>query len=120
MDAETTTELAVERTRLALERTLMGWIRTSVSLVTFGFALDKLLLVEGAQRAPVLVHGRTIYSIAMIVVGVLALIVGVAQQRAGLRALRRHSREMPRSFGLHVAAACALLAALAMISVLAS
>ncbi|MDR3557688.1 MAG: DUF202 domain-containing protein [Syntrophobacteraceae bacterium] len=34
-------QLALERTILAHERTLMGWVRTSTSLITFGFTLYK-------------------------------------------------------------------------------
>ena len=33
---DASTHLAVLRTRLALERTMMGWIRTSTSLIAFG------------------------------------------------------------------------------------
>jgi putative membrane protein len=43
-------ELAAERTELALERTHLAWIRTVVTLLTSGFAIDKLLEVIHAQR----------------------------------------------------------------------
>ncbi|MGB0437426.1 MAG: DUF202 domain-containing protein, partial [Mycobacterium sp.] len=36
---DTSTRLAVDRTRLAAERTLMAWIRTSTSLIAFGFTI---------------------------------------------------------------------------------
>ena len=35
-------KLAMERTHLSYERTLMAWIRTSLSMITFGFTLGKL------------------------------------------------------------------------------
>ena len=35
------TVLAIERTRLAHERTLMAWVRTSTSLISFGFSIYK-------------------------------------------------------------------------------
>ncbi len=36
-----TEELAGDRNRLASERTLMGWIRTSLAMIGFGFGLAK-------------------------------------------------------------------------------
>ena len=39
--AQTRTDLARERTRAAQERTLMAWIRTSLSMVSFGFGIDR-------------------------------------------------------------------------------
>jgi putative membrane protein len=41
--ADIRTELAVERTVLAAGRTLMGWIRTALSLISFGFTIHKIL-----------------------------------------------------------------------------
>lgn len=34
-------ELALDRTRLASERNLMAWIRTSLSMISFGFGLEQ-------------------------------------------------------------------------------
>lgn len=39
--AEIRTELARERTRAAQERTMMAWTRTSLSLISFGFGIDR-------------------------------------------------------------------------------
>jgi putative membrane protein len=36
-------KMASERTLLAYERTLLAWLRTATSLMTFGFAIYKLL-----------------------------------------------------------------------------
>ena len=38
-----TDELAKQRNRDAAERTLMAWIRTCLSLISFGFGLDKIV-----------------------------------------------------------------------------
>ena len=47
--------LAIDRTRFAAERSLMAWIRTSLSLIAFGFTLYKFLQAMHAQStAPVL------------------------------------------------------------------
>ena len=33
--------LAIERTRMAADRTLMGWTRTALSMIGFGFTIFK-------------------------------------------------------------------------------
>ena len=45
--------LAVQRTRMASERTLMGWVRTAISMISFGFTITKALqyaVEEGALK----------------------------------------------------------------------
>lgn len=41
--------LAYDRTRIASERTLMAWVRTAVSLISFGFSIPKFF--DALQRA---------------------------------------------------------------------
>jgi putative membrane protein len=43
-------KMASERTLLAYERTLLAWLRTATSLMTFGFAIYKLL--QEKKNAP--------------------------------------------------------------------
>ncbi len=48
-------ELAKERSRQASDRTLMAWVRTSLSLIGFGFAIASfrdILLEGGLVGAP--------------------------------------------------------------------
>ena len=52
---DTVTELAIMRTRLAADRTLMAWIRTSFSMITFGFgvlALVGIVFQTGPLETP--------------------------------------------------------------------
>jgi len=42
-------KMASERTLLAYERTLLAWLRTATSLMTFGFAIYKLLQERANQ-----------------------------------------------------------------------
>jgi putative membrane protein len=37
------TDLAVKRTAMAASRTMMAWVRTGTSLISFGFAIHKIL-----------------------------------------------------------------------------
>jgi putative membrane protein len=72
------------RTRLALERTIMAWMRTSVSLIGFGFTivqffqrLDSMEGVAPALRPQAPRH----LGLAMIACGVLGLLVSAWQYR---------------------------------------
>src|SRR4030095_4895232 len=52
MGVDSSQSLAVQRTFLAHERTLMAWVRTSASLISFGFTIYKFFayLVETEGR----------------------------------------------------------------------
>jgi putative membrane protein len=41
--------LALDRTRMAAERTLMAWVRTALSMISFGFTIYKFLQVIQEQ-----------------------------------------------------------------------
>ena len=42
-------ELARERNRAAADRTLLAWIRTALSLIGFGFGIDRIVNVVNAN-----------------------------------------------------------------------
>jgi putative membrane protein len=42
------TDLAVQRTAMAASRTMMAWVRTGTSLISFGFAIHKILQTASA------------------------------------------------------------------------
>jgi putative membrane protein len=84
------TELALDRTFLAHERTLMAWIRTSTSLISFGFSIYKFFqyLVEtGVAARPGRLLGPREFAIGMISVGVVALGLAVIEHRRDYRLL---------------------------------
>ena len=72
------------RTRLALDRTLMAWVRTSVSLIGFGFTIvqffQHLQGMEGFAPATRPQAPREL-GLALIGAGVLALIIALWQYR---------------------------------------
>ena len=47
--AQERTDLALERTLMAADRSLMAWVRTSLSMISFGFTIYKLL--ESLQQS---------------------------------------------------------------------
>lgn len=61
------------REHLANERTLLAWVRTGVSLISFGLVIERI----GAQVGPVGTSG--LFGVALAVLGCLALIMGTIQ-----------------------------------------
>ena len=78
------------RTRLAVERTLMAYLRTSVSLIGFGFAIvqffDRLEQMPGASTARFPEAARDL-GLAMIFCGVMAAIISLYEYRWMIRYL---------------------------------
>jgi putative membrane protein len=85
------THFAWVRTRLGLERTFMAWIRTSISLIGFGFTITQFFqhLRDASENAarPIAINAPRDLGLTLIVAGVLGLIAGTVQYRAGLRYL---------------------------------
>jgi putative membrane protein len=85
-----TNELARQRNRDAAERTLMAWVRTSLSLISFGFGLDKIVgAIDRVSGTPGPRSGVVAVAVAFIFTGILSLAVATQQN---LRELRRLSR----------------------------
>jgi putative membrane protein len=80
------------RTRLNLENTMMAWLRTSVSLIGFGFAivqfLDRLRQSDSSTGYP---RAPEILGTALIFCGVLALLISIWQYRWMIRYLQSGS-----------------------------
>jgi len=76
-------ELAKERSRQASDRTLMAWVRTSLSLIGFGFGIASFrdVLVEaGLVRRPMgNFHITLIFGLSFIGLGVLGLLAATIQ-----------------------------------------
>lgn len=77
--------LAAHRTRMASERTLMAWIRTSISMITFGFTIAKF--AQAAEQGGFL-KGTSIHASAPVRLGY-TLVIGATLALAG--ALIQHA-----------------------------
>jgi uncharacterized membrane protein YidH (DUF202 family) len=87
-----TTELARERNREAADRTLMAWVRTSLSLITFGFGIDRLFNYLESTQADVRfdpLRATRIVGGALIALGVLGLTAAIIQHWRILQRLKR-------------------------------
>ena len=108
----TANELARERNRAAADRTLMAWIRTSLSLIGFGFGIGKIAEtlektrgIAGADPY----HTAQIFGEAFIGLGVFGLIAAIVQYRRILKQIERGEFVYTEPFPLAMVTAIILL-----------
>lgn len=85
------TDMAATRTLMAADRTLMAWLRTSLSLNSFGFTIYKVLqgFVQGGITLP---HGDTprVVGLFMTGMGTFAMVMGTIEYAQALRDLHAY------------------------------
>jgi putative membrane protein len=89
---DVTTNLAMDRNYMAAERTLMAWIRTALSMISFGFTIGKLgQVVRTIEVKSLLGHTRMmgVESIAyfLVILGTVALLMATIQHRVSMSQL---------------------------------
>jgi putative membrane protein len=85
-------ELAKERNRAAAERTMMAWIRTCLSLISFGFGLDKIIGAINRSRFGGSDHASLsvrLVAIGFVLIGILAMAAATRQHLRTLKLIRR-------------------------------
>jgi putative membrane protein len=115
------TLLAMKRNLLAGERTLMAWIRTSISMIGFGFTLaklfqalaDKNILIKGPAGRTWSAEG---VGMTLIALGSFALVFAIIDYRRELKLLRAAGLESRFSLPLAVASVLAILGFMALLS----
>ena len=101
----------IDNLRLAYERTALAWVRTALSLIGFGFTIDKLF--ESLPRSAEARHMQPqTVGITMIAFGLCALVLFLIQ----LRQFRKDHPQVPRSNAGFLAALIAILGVMALIS----
>ena len=117
------TQLALQRSFLAAERTLMAWIRTSISMIGFGFTLAKLF--QSLAASNVVIRGPTgnvwtAEGVGMLLIslGTFALVVAVFDHHRELKQLRAVGLEARLSLTMAVASVLAILGVMALLSLL--
>lgn len=109
-------ELALERTRLAHERTMMAWIRTSASMISFGFGIYKFF--DYFQKDQPIHQGFVTprrFAIILIGLGLFVLAGAAVQNWSDLRRLRKHGHVSFSLAGM-VGSLMAILGLLALIT----
>jgi putative membrane protein len=114
-------ELAKVRSELALDRTLLAWIRTSLSLMAFGFGLAKYinaLVAKGALPAEIIPNSPKYFGLAMILLAVLGLIGAIFDHFRCVKEMKTDVTVSKYSSALVVALAVASVGALMILNIL--
>src|ERR1044072_1317965 len=86
--AKERTDLATLRTRLGSERTLMAGIRTSLSLIGFGFTIYKIfesVLHTMGPAGPIRVNAPRRLGLSLVSLGIFILVATAWQRRGFLK-----------------------------------
>jgi putative membrane protein len=119
-----TDELARERNREAADRTLLAWIRTSLAMISLGFAIERVgqvaHVMDGRLAAFSTLKTR-VFGAALIALGIAATLVGMWEHRHVLAAIKnvdyRYADRPAVARWMGLGLVCVGLAALAVILV---
>ena len=113
--------LAIERTRMAADRTLMGWIRTALSMIGFGFTIFKFLeSIQSKEWATQTMRQHSPRAVGLILVslGVFSLVIACLQHWKYIKKLQSDQPYRPWDLGLVVAALIGLLGLAIIVSII--
>ena len=121
--AEIRNELAKMRNRDAADRTLMAWIRTRLSLIGFGFGIDKIVDAMARSQigqSPNLMTNVRIFGLSFIGIGVFSLLVASILHRREVKSIDRkdYRYRAPFPLALLVAVLVALIGLFTFFSIL--
>jgi putative membrane protein len=122
------TDLAVKRTAMAASRTMMAWIRTGTSLISFGFAIHKILQAAAETAATSTMsrlreHSARRLGLMLIFLGTASIVMGTFEYFSTARqlnAMSGHEQRVKWNLSLVIGALVALLGLFLFITILAN
>jgi putative membrane protein len=106
-------DAGLESLRLGYERTALAWVRTALSLIGFGFTIDKLFEAQRRETGTRHIEPQVI-GITMIAFGLITLVLFVIE----LRRFHKEYPQMPHSIAGFLAALIGVLGITALIFVI--
>src|SRR5262245_40155052 len=93
--------MSFQRTRMSADRTLMSVMRTSISLIGFGFTIAQFF--QKLYQANVLKSSRAPqqFGVALVLLGIAMLAVGIGYHLAFMIGLRKQRTELKSSGLVH-------------------
>jgi putative membrane protein len=116
------TLLTLDRNCMAAERTLMAWIRTSLSLISFGFTVGKFFDYLAAEKGRpmrgfvVRMLGPDGIGMALVALGTFALLFALIDHRGTIKRLQGEGLEKRRTPTIFVATILCFLGISAILS----
>ncbi len=113
-DLKLTDILALDRNKLAAERTLMAWVRTALSMISFGFTIYKFLQVIDEQSGVPVLRPNAPRNVGLVLTGLGTFVVVAAsiQHWSYVKNLRTDKPYHPWDLSFIVACLIAILGAL--------
>lgn len=120
------TNLAVQRTIMAASRTMMAWVRTGTSLISFGFAIHKILqaavtTASASKAAGLQEHTARRLGLMLIFLGISSICMGTYEYFKAAKQLNEMSGKVYRikgDFSLVIGGLVALLGLFLFITIL--
>lgn len=115
-------DLGYERTRMSADRTLMAWIRTAVSMISFGFTIYKFFMYLQESHllsGQLLMHGPRNLGLGLVGLGTFLLAMAIVEYLLYERSLsKRMGQKFPLSTALMAAILISVLGILALLNIL--
>ena len=112
--------LALDRTRLAAERTLMAWVRTALSMISFGFTIYKFLQVLQEQSTVPVLRPQSPRDVGLTLIGIgtFSVIIACVQHWKYINKLRPDQPYNPWDLTFIVACLIGFLGLLMIVSII--
>jgi putative membrane protein len=98
---------------------MMAWVRTSASLITFGFTIYKFFQIEAEKLAE---HHRFIgpreFALLLVSIGLISLLLATLEYRHNIQIMKAQYPDVPRSLAMIVAGLVSVLGIVALILML--